>query len=137
MHYHADERACSSTLLRGNDLKLTNEAVERCLQKDSAAASEKPKENRTKYNEYTPEQRAEIGNYAAENGPTRASKHFSHMYTNVPEPTVRRLKGEYLKKLQDVRSRCSDRKATRYGLCAGVADLTTACGEGPLHLWPD
>ena len=50
--------------------------------------------------------------YAAENKPTRATKHYSHVLnTNVPEPTVGRLKGEYLKKLQDVRSWCSDGKA--------------------------
>ena len=29
----------------------------------------------------------------------------------MPEPTARRLKGEYLKKLQDKRSQCSDGKA--------------------------
>ena len=51
-----DERACSSTSLRGKDLKLANEAVEQCLRKDSASSAEKPKEKRTKYNKYTPEQ---------------------------------------------------------------------------------
>ena len=62
-----DERAYSSTSLTGKDLKLANQAVEQCLRKDSAT-SVKPKEKRTKYNDYTPEQRAEIGRYAAENG---------------------------------------------------------------------
>ena len=65
-----DERACSSTLLTGKDLKVANQAVERYLREDSAI-SVKPKETQTKYNDYTPEQRAEIGRYVAENGPTR------------------------------------------------------------------
>ena len=73
-----DERACSSTSLTGKDLKLANQAVEQCLRKDSET-SVKPKEKRTRYNDYTPEQRAEIGRYAAENGPTRAATHFSRV----------------------------------------------------------
>ena len=79
------------------------------------SSAEKPKKKQTKYNEYTREQRAEIGRYAAENGSTRAAKHFFHVLnTNVPELTARRLKREYLKKLQDVRSWCSDGKVARY-----------------------
>ena len=45
------------------------------------------------------EKRAEIGKYASENGPTRASRHF-----DVPEPTARRLKVEYLHKLKEMKS---------------------------------
>ena len=56
----------------GKDLKLAS------LRKDPATLV-KPKEKRTKYNDYTPEQRAEIGRYAAENGPTRAATHFSRV----------------------------------------------------------
>ena len=40
--------------------------------------AEKPKEKKMNYNDSTPIQRAEIGRYAAENGATRATKHFSH-----------------------------------------------------------
>ena len=102
-----DERACGSTSLMGKDLKLANQAAEQCLRKYSVT-SVKPKEKRTKHNDYTPEQRAEIGRYAAENGPTRAAKHFfSVLNTNVPEPTARRQKNEYLIKLKGIRSRCS------------------------------
>ena len=39
-----DERASSSTSLRGKDLKLAKETVERCLRKDSASSVEKPNE---------------------------------------------------------------------------------------------
>ena len=50
-------------------------------------SAEKLKERWTKYNEYTPEQRVEIGRYVAENGPTRPTKHVFHVLnTNVPEP---------------------------------------------------
>ena len=73
-----DERACSSTSLTGKDLKLANQAVEQCLRKDSATLVT-PKETWMKYNDYTPEQQAEIGRYAAENGPTRAATHFSRV----------------------------------------------------------
>ncbi len=38
---------------------------------------EKVTAKRGKYNHYTPEERARIGKYCAENGPTYASTHFS------------------------------------------------------------
>ena len=38
---------------------------------------------------YTPDDRANIGRYTAENGPARATRHFA-----VPETTGRRLKSE-------------------------------------------
>ena len=41
------------------------------------------------YTDYTPENRAKIGRYAAENGPARATRHFA-----VPETTGRRLKSK-------------------------------------------
>ena len=41
------------------------------------------------YTDYTPEDRAKIGRYAAENGPARATRHFT-----MPETTGRRLKSE-------------------------------------------
>ena len=41
------------------------------------------------YANYTPEDRAKVGSYAAENGPARATRHFV-----VPETTGRRLKSE-------------------------------------------
>ena len=49
------------------------------------------------YNDYSPEQRAMIGKYAAENGATKASRHFSKVLAkNVPESTARRLRSQYL-----------------------------------------
>ena len=48
---------------------------------------------RGSYTGYTPEERAKIGRYPAENGPARATRHFT-----VPETTTRRLKYEYLQR---------------------------------------
>ena len=41
-------------------------------------------QGRGKYNDYTPEERAAIGMYVAENGPGRACKHFTKV--NVMSP---------------------------------------------------
>ena len=44
-----------------------------------------------------------IGRYAAENGPTRASKHFLKLLRkNISESTTRRFKKEYLLKLKEL-----------------------------------
>lgn len=40
----------------------------------------KKNSKRGKYNQYTPEQRARIGKYAAENGGSRAASHFSSLF---------------------------------------------------------
>ena len=49
------------------------------------------------------QQRAKIGRQAAENGPTRAEKHFTATWSIcMNESTARILKSEYLKKLKEV-----------------------------------
>ena len=46
------------------------------------------KQGRGKYNEYTPEERAVIGKYTAENGPSKACKYFSKaLGRNIAEST--------------------------------------------------
>ena len=53
---------------------------------------------RGKYATYTATERARIGKFAAENGMTRACKHFSQLWKkSVQEATARRLKNEYVK----------------------------------------
>ena len=72
----------------------------------SASLAEKGKRNpnRGKYSSYTAE-RARIGGYAAENGPTRAARHLSKIWDRtVPETTARRLKQEYLARQQRIQS---------------------------------
>ena len=56
---------------------------------------------RVKYNDYSASEKAQIGKYAAENGPTRAVQHFSKTLSmKIPETTSRRLKAEYLATLK-------------------------------------
>ena len=74
------EILCGS--LSNEDVKAAGEKIQECLQ---ASGTESNK--RGKYTQYDAEKRAQIGRYASENGPTRASRHF-----DVPEPTERRLK---------------------------------------------
>ena len=70
--------------------------------KYKASASGIASSCRGQYNEYTSEQRAQIGKYSAENEPTRADRHFSKVLSIVIlESTARRLNAEYLKKLAD------------------------------------
>ena len=85
------------SLLSRTDVEAANKGVSDALQ----LAMEKV--SRGKYNSYTPQQRAKIGKYAAENGPTRAVKHFTATWgIHINESTARRLKSEYLKKLKEV-----------------------------------
>ena len=68
----------------------------------------------TKYNYYTPEQRASIGRYAAVHGPVRTVEYFSKtMKTVLPETTARRFKKEYLK---EVSKKVSTSKVTSSGM---------------------
>ena len=67
----------------------------------NAASDSTESQKRGKYNSYTPEQRAKIGKYAAENGPSRAAKHYTAVWgIHINESTARRLKTEYLKMLK-------------------------------------
>ena len=96
---------CKSASLTITKLKAVNEGVKRCAE-DANINGTEPTAKRGKYNDYTPEQCTQIGKYTAENGPTRAVKHFS-----VPDSTVRRLKGAYLQQVREnasipVQKRC-------------------------------
>ena len=71
-----------------------NKAVERVLQ--GAETTKRAAGTKRKYTStFTPEDRAEIGKYAAENGNTRASKKYC-----VAESTVRLFKSKYLAALK-------------------------------------
>ena len=68
----------SSSLSR-KDVEMAGREV-RCVLEESATVARQrsvPHSRRGKYNGYSPEKRASIGKYAAENGATRATKHFS------------------------------------------------------------
>ena len=89
------------------ELQKVNTSVKRTL-----ALQETPedsKQKRPKYNDYTPAERAQIGKYTVENGPIRASRHFTKLWgKNIPESTARRLKNEYLRALIQSRSSSSN-----------------------------
>ena len=67
-----------------------NASVKCSLLEDSESSR-----SRGKYNDYTSKERALIGKYAAENGPAKATRHFSQLLgRKVPETTARRLKSD-------------------------------------------
>ena len=101
-----DKSTCPS--LTRKEVDSANERVKDSLQQQQKITP------RTKYASYTPQERALIGKYAAENGPTRAARHYSNVLKkNVPEPTARRLKKEYLRKLaENVQDENSPRTVT-------------------------
>ena len=78
-----DKSTCPS--LTRKEVDSANECVKDSLQQQKITPS------RTKYASYTPQERALIGKYAAENGPTRAARHISNVLKKaVPQPTARR-----------------------------------------------
>ena len=80
-----------------------NEAVKRVAVVELERAGKK----RGKYNNYTPEDRARIGKYAAENGATRAALHFSKVLgLDINESTARKFKSEYCQEFSKM-VRCS------------------------------
>ena len=86
--------------LSNAELEATNACVRMVLTETTAS--------RGKYNQYTPEERAAIGKCAAENGPTRAAKYLSgKLKMQISEPTARKFKEEYLRKLQELIQQCS------------------------------
>ena len=80
-----------------DELQAVNSSVQKIIKEKFAS-------NRCrKYNHCTAEERAMLGRYAVENGPTRVSKHFSKLLRkNISEPTTRRFKEEYLLKLKEL-----------------------------------
>ena len=58
-------------------LKGANESVKEVLTKDTNGQAESQIRRSDEYDNYTADDRTKIGKYAAENGPTRAARHFS------------------------------------------------------------
>ena len=81
-----DKQNCPS--LTEKDLKSANEKVKDCLKKESSKAQTPTTRGKLVKRLYTPEQRAQIRKYAAENGPTRAAKHldlgWAHHQIKIP-----------------------------------------------------
>ena len=121
----------SIPFLSSGELVTVNTCVEKVRATPEVAS-------RGKYNRYTPEERAAIGRYAAENGPTRATRHFSEkLKMKISEPTARKFKEEYLKKLQEItviaKQPCSSGSSTT-SIPVEVKVLPTKTQSRPLLL---
>ena len=93
----APRKSCSPSILSQKDIESTQKSIANAV----SVAAEKS-QSRGKYNSYSKEQRAMIGKYTAENGPTCAAKHYTAVWgIKINESTARRLKKEYLEKLKE------------------------------------
>ena len=118
---------CESSALTQKDLEKANAKVKRSIERE--AAKPQKASPRGKYTDYMPQERAWIGKYAAENGPTKAAKHFSQVLNReVPETTARRLKAEYLQRATELARTCSN------GAVPVVSSLPTKEQGRPLLL---
>ena len=116
-----DHKSCPS--LTEKKLKSANDSVSKCNTKSTDCQN---------YNANSAEERAQIGKYTAKNGSTRASKQFSKLLKkNVPEPTARRFKAEYINKRLKELSKSTD------GSPVVVKALPTKAHGRPLLLGPD
>ena len=95
---------CGTSSLSRKELERANNLVSRALCPGAGAgesANSTAASPGAHYNDYTAEERAQIGKYAAENGSTKASRRFSErLGRKVPESSVRRFKSEYLHRIK-------------------------------------
>ena len=89
--------------LSDKEIKETNISVKKLQEKNVAGRSTSTPPEPTRYNDYTPEERASIGKYTAENGIPSAVRHFSRVGSKrVLESTAKRLRTEYLRKMKEL-----------------------------------
>ena len=94
---------CAYSSLSRKDLDHVNKEVMSALAGENS--SKKIATPRGRYNSYSPEEKAQIGKYALENGNTRATRHFSKVLDRkVTESTARRLKVEYVRALAQTKN---------------------------------
>ena len=79
---------------------------------DPAPSASKKRKKRGKYVRYTPEQRASIGKYAAENGNERARHHFLSTFPDLTESTIRNFKKAYRERLEHERKQAHPKPVT-------------------------
>ena len=80
-----------SSLLSRTAVEIVDKVVAKALESPS-----KQTVSQGKHNCYTPEQKAQIGKYATENGATNAAKCYTAVWgISINESTTRRLKLEY------------------------------------------
>jgi hypothetical protein len=77
------------------------------MQCQEKAATSNPKVKRNDYNQYDEVQRLKIARYAIDNGPAKASKHYSILLGKpVNESSVRSIRNKYIKKMKAVSCCC-------------------------------
>ena len=133
-----EERTAScpytTSSLSRKELERANDCVSRAICPGVGPGKSAISTPRTHYNDYTDEQRAQIGKYAAENGPTKASRHFSEQLgRKVPETSARRFKSEYL---QRIKAMVKDREKSE-NVALIVNRLSTKPRVRPLLLGED
>ena len=78
-------------------LEVTNEFVEKAITATTATTASTA--SHRKYNQYTPEKRTAIGEYATENSSTQAAKYFSgKLNIQISVPTIRKFKEKLIPK---------------------------------------
>ena len=76
------------------------------------------KKSQSKYNDYTPGERARTGKYIAKNRPARAVHHFLKvMGKKVPETIARRLKSKYLCEMKVIAKTTEMKTTTQFLRC--------------------
>ena len=86
---------------------ISEEEVAACNKEVEAVVVQQQDEKQKKqYHSYSSQQRADIVKYAAEHGPTAASRHFTKLLGHsVPESTARKYRDLYCKVLESNRKR--------------------------------
>ena len=78
--YSTRERLTCPTKVSDKQVEITNAEVKRAQEEDASG--------RGKYGEYTPEERAQIGKFAAEHGPAKAVRHFSKLLSRKVQLSI-------------------------------------------------
>ena len=122
-------KTCKGSSLSRKEIESKNEGVKHAI---NGPDSQLQPKGRKKYNDYTAEERARIGKYAAENGPTSASRYFTKLLgRKVPESCTRRFKSEYVESLKAV---VRDRGSDMESVAVVVKSLPTKPQGRPLLL---
>ena len=126
---------CGASSLSTNEFERADDNVSHVLcPGDGESAKLTP---RAHYNDYTAKERAEIGKYAVENGPTKAVRCFlERLGRKVPESSARRFKSKYLQKVKAM-ARDRNNGDTSVNVALVVNSLPTKPRGRPLLLGQD
>ena len=96
---------CGPCTLTRRELEAANGSVKRILVEATNVVGNGMSPRHSQYNEYTAEVRAQIKKYVAENGTSKAGRHFSErLGCKVAESSARSCKPEYLQRIKQMAS---------------------------------